>query len=244
MGREGRLQFLAGEVQRLGLGNGPLHVVAERFVARREFLLERRRRRQRLWAERDDGAVGQVVEERRRGLEEERQIALHARMRPPLAHIPISGAARGIDVEGVVPGVPKAAYRGGIQRHLLGGQNPDLLHAPGGALAVGIEGSQALDLVIEEIHAHRLVGTHRKDVQQRTTHRVFTPFRHRAHRGIAGALQAPPLTLQVEALPHFEREGLAGDEAGRRQPLHQGAHGRHQRAPLRARQLGEGGEAV
>ena len=53
------------------------------------------------------------------------------------------------------------------------GQQAHLGHGVQAALAVGVEGADAVDLVVEQIHTVGLQGAHGEQVDQAAAHRVF-----------------------------------------------------------------------
>ena len=103
-----------------------------------------------------------------------------------------------------MPSIAKAADRGGIERHLPRWQDTNALGLGDGALAVGIERAQGIDLVVEQIDAHRIVGAHREYVDQRTAHRELAALGDGIRGAIAGGRQPPPLLVDVERLANGE----------------------------------------
>ena len=120
---------------------GRFHVVTQRLVAGVQFVLESRRRCHGVRFEDDDRVVGQVVEQRRRLLEEERQVVFDAGMGHPPAHVLVHRAMAHVDVEGAVPAVAKTGDGRGIERHLLAGQHAHGLDSLGRPLRIRIEGA-------------------------------------------------------------------------------------------------------
>ena len=160
-------------------------------------------------------------------------------MRDAVADILVHLTAAHVDVERMVPALAKAANATGVQGNLLGGQDAHGVYAFDGALRIGIERPQAVDQVVVQVDPERQFGAHGKDVHQRTAYGVFAAFGHRPDIAVSGPLQPRALGLDGEAAARFEHQGLRFDKGGRRQPLHQRLHRRHQYAALFSRQCVE-----
>ena len=65
-----------------------------------------------------------------------------------------------------------------IHRELAPGQQPHFRHGVEAALRVGVEGADAVDFVVEQIHAVGLQTAHREKINQRTAHGKFTRADH------------------------------------------------------------------
>ena len=85
-------------------------------------------------------------------------------------------------------------------------------------MGVGIEGANGVHFIAEQVHAIGHRRAHGEEVDEATTHGVFTRGHHLAH-----VLVACQCELRLEpgfVEPHllFEVEGVAGHESRRRQP--------------------------
>ena len=109
---------------------------------------------------------GQVVEQGCRGLEEKGQVVLDALRRKAVADVLVNLAAAHVDIERAVPGVAETGYSGGVQRRLAARQDAHGVRLADRALAVDVENPQRVDLVVEEVDAHGVCGTHREHVDE------------------------------------------------------------------------------
>ena len=157
-------------------------------------------------------------------------------MRDAVAHVLVHLAAAYVHIERVVPALAKASDASGVERNLPGGQYPDRVYAFDGALRIGIECSQAVDLVVVEVDPERQFGAHGEDVHQRTAHGVLAAFGHGADIAVSGALKPGALGVDGETAAGFDHQRLRFHEGCGGQPLHQRLHRCHQHAALCSRQ--------
>ena len=155
---------------------------------------------------------------------EERQPVLHA-------HVPAAGRDR--LVQGIVArrrpeqdpvAGPEARDRRLVQQHLAHRLERRALQRAGGALGGGVEGADALELVAEEIQAHRFGAARRKDVDDAPADGVFAGLhdRSRAHVAAAGEERHQRLGVQRPALGGVQ--GRTGEDGARRHPLQERRH--------------------
>ena len=111
-------------------------------------------------------------------------------------------------------------------------------------MGLGIEGADAVDLVIEQIDTIGGAAAHRKQVQQGTPYRELTMGQNLRDTLVAATLQLPPGLLQIHALANLHQQGMGFEKTARRQPLHQGRDRYDQDAPVHARQPVEGQQAL
>ena len=169
----------------------------------------------------DDDRVGRKVVHQRRGLtEEQRHVVLDACGPASLTDFPVDRAARRIALEAPAPCAPECRHRIRGCRELAGGEQLDALDSARGALAVGIEDAQALDLVVEQVDAQRRIGTHWKEIEQRAPHRVLPVLHHLADTRIPGPVETPAEGLDVQAVARLDPEPVAVDEAVRGNASH------------------------
>jgi hypothetical protein len=213
--------FIALQVEPCGWQDRALHVVGQALVAVQDLLPVMVGCRDRTLLLDDERCRRQVVEQVREFFEEQRQVVLDAPRWNPLAHVLVETAAPHVDIERVVPAVAKARYGGVVERMFAGRQQAHGRNAIDGALVVRVEGSQALDLVVEQIDPDRQAGPHREDVEQRAPHGVFAMADHRLHRLVAGAFETPTVLVQIELLAGGELERVGVDVTHRDHPLHQ-----------------------
>ena len=101
----------------------------------------------------DDGALWNVVDKRRGGLEKERQVILDASRGDAAADVDIGGTLGWIALEGLPPARPES--RPGLLVHgkFMSGQNPDGIGFSHGALSFGVEQPDVVEFVIEKVQA-------------------------------------------------------------------------------------------
>ena len=107
------------------------------------------------------------------------------------------------------------------------GQQPHLGHRVEAALRVGVEGADRIDLVAEQVDAVGHGRAHREQVDQAAAHRVLAGRHDLADVAVAGERELRLQRGLVEPLLLLEVEGVAGQEARRRE-AHQRGRGRHQ----------------
>ncbi len=168
-----------------------------------------------------DAALGEVIEQRRRLLEEQRQVVLHAVGQVAFADLPVDHAVGGIAGETGAPVASKAP-----DTLLAGGELPrrqqrHLGHTLAAALGLRIEAPDGLDLVVEEVHAQRAVRAHREEIEYRAAHRELAVLHDLGDAAVARPLQALAHRLQREPVPLREEERGGLQEARRRDALHQ-----------------------
>ena len=74
------------------------------------------------------------------------------------------------------------------------------------------------------------MAAHREDVQQRAALGELAVLVDRIHAAVAVAFQVAAEGVQVECLPGFQHQAVAGDVFARGQSVHQGGHRHHQDA--------------
>ena len=104
-----------------------------------------------------------------------------------------------------------------VHRELAAGQQAHLGHRVQAALGVGIEGADRIDLVVEQVDAVGHRRAHREQVDQAAAHRVLAGRHDLAHVAVAGQRELRLQRRLVELLLVLEVEGVAGQEARRRQ---------------------------
>jgi hypothetical protein len=165
-GPQGCLELRGLEKQLHRLEHRTLDIVAALLVAGADVLpgLEKGSGERRVV---DDHRIrGQVVEQRRGRIEEQRLIELHARRRQPLAHRAVDGALVRISLEARAVAAAKILYRLSVERHLTRRQEPHALECIKRALRLGVEAANGLDLVVEQVDAQRRGGAHGIHVEE------------------------------------------------------------------------------
>ncbi|MDT4835864.1 hypothetical protein FQZ97_695420 [compost metagenome] len=170
---------------------------------------------------------GQVVEQRRAFLEEQRQVVLDARRWHAVADVLVDRRLGRVTLEDFAPAAAERSTRGFVERELAARQQAHFLDRVQAALRVRVERADGLDLVAEQVDPVRQRRAHRVQVDQAAAHAVFARAHHGADVLVAGQRE---LRLQrgfVQALALLEEEGVGGQEGRRREPVQRGA-GRHQ----------------
>src|SRR5438270_10380263 len=103
--------------------------------------------------QRDGATLGQIVEERRRLLEEERQVVLDARRRNAVGHIAIQALLRGISLEELAPAAAEARAPGLVERELPRRKHADFVHRVERALGIDVESLDGLDVDVVEVES-------------------------------------------------------------------------------------------
>ena len=164
----------------------------------------------------------QVVEQRGRVLEEERQVVLDACRREAFADVAVERHARQVALETRAEATPEVLDRLGRQAELARGQQVEPRQLLERALRLGVEAADAVDDVVEQVDAQRRVAAHREHVEQRAADREVARFGHLRHARVARAREPQPELLEVERLAGLQAERMAVDERAWRQALQRG----------------------
>ena len=162
---------------------------------------------------------GQVVEQVRGLVVEQRQEVLDPGRRESVADVPVNLHPGQVAREACPVTATEIPDRVRIEAELTGRQQLDARQAVGRALAVRVEAADAVDFPVEQVDAQRFFAAHREDVEQRSADREFTRAAHLRHAGISGSGEAAAKCLEVQLLAHREVQRLCIHEAPRRQPL-------------------------
>ena len=169
----------------------------------------------------------QVVEHGGRLVKEQRQVVLDTGGCQAFAHVLVDAAARRVALHQLAPLVAEAGACCIVHREFASRQQAHFLYRVQAALAVRVKGTDAVDLVIKQIHPVRLLRAHRVQVDQAAAHRIFAGAHHLAHMGIAGHGQLTSQRRLVQLLAGLEMEGITGQKRGRAEPVERRA-GRNQ----------------
>ena len=172
--------------------------------------------------ERDHRAVGEVVEEARGRLEEQRQVVLDSRRRESLAHVAVQRHAREVALEARAVAAAEVADRFRREAEFARREQLEPREAVARALGVRVEAADAVHLPVEQVDAQWRLAAHRKNVEERAADGELAGGRDLRHAGVAGRRQARAKCLEVELGAHLQHEGVAVHEAARRQPLQRG----------------------
>ena len=149
-----------------------------------------------------------------------------------LAHVPVQRRVLGRALEARAPVAAEAFDRRRRQGKLTRREHPDLGDGAGRALALGIEGAEAIDLVVQPVDAVRGGAAHGEHIHEGAAHGIVPVLDHLGHGPIAAADQALAKRVAIHPLARAEQERLPFEERSGRQPLHEGRHGGdHDAAP-------------
>ena len=115
----------------------------------------------------------------------------------------------------------------GIGGKLMRGQQADFRHRCQGALAVGIEGFDAVDFIVEHIQPKRRAAAAGENIQNTAAHGKFTGGHHMGNMAVARFNQIVFERIGIQRLPALEPKSAPQHKGGRHHPLHGGGH-RHQ----------------
>ena len=189
------------------------------------------------------GVGTQVVEQRGRLVEEQRQVVLDAARGDALLDVLVDARTGGVAFELFAPARAERGARRLVERKLAAGQQPHLGHRIQAALAVGVEGADRIDLVVVQVDPERHRRAHREQVDQAAAHRVLARRHDLAHVLVAGEHQLRLQPGLVQPLLLLEQEGGGGQEAGRREPGQRGGGGQQHDVDLALQHLPQGGQA-
>ena len=213
---------LGGEEQLAGREHGPRPVAAQELVARLRVAPEVGERLVHVPVQGERRLRGQVVEQGRRPVEEQRQVVFDAGRRDAVAHVPVHGALGGVALEGVAEPGPEAGAARLVHREFARRQQPHLAHLVDCALRVDVEGADRVDQVVLEVDAVGQRAAHRIQVDQPAANAVLA--RGDDLRDVLvsaqGQLRAQCVYLQLPAL--LEEERVGGEVGGRGEAVQRG----------------------
>src|SRR6187402_3601524 len=135
------------------------------------------------------GVVGQIVEERRGGLKEERQVVLDACGGETVADIAVYRHPREISLEARAETAPEIADRVGRKTELARRQQLDPVEPTGGALRLRVETANTVDPPVVQVDAQRRIAAHRENIEQRAADRELSRCTNLWDAGVAGGRQ-------------------------------------------------------
>ena len=196
----------------------------------------------RVAVQRDDRVGRQVVGERRGRFEEQRQAVLDAARVDAVRHVLVERRAGRVALERLAEARAEARAALVVLRELARGQQADLRDRIDGALRVGVERLDRLELVAEEVEPVRQRRAHRVEVDQSAPDAEFAWRHDLRHVRVAGERELRAQLVDVEPLALLEEERASGEERGRRQPVHRSRHGGDDDARLALREPVERGQ--
>ncbi len=170
--------------------------------------------------------LAEVIKHRRGFVKEQRQVVFDAGGGHAIAHIFVDAAPGRVAGQQFAPAAAEFGARGIVHRKLAARQQAHLRHRVQAALAVGVKGADAVDLVVKQVHAVRHWRAHGENINQATAHRVFARADNLGDVAVAGQCELRFQARFIELLPDLELEGVARQKGGRRQAIQRGG-GRH-----------------
>jgi hypothetical protein len=196
----------------------PVGIAARHLVPRRRVAPELVDRRGDVAVQRDGAALGQVIEEGRHRLEEERQVVLDPRRRHAVRDVAIERLLRRVALEELAPAAAKARAPIVVQRELARRQHADLVHRVERALRIDVEGLERVDDLVVQVDAVGERAAHREQVDQAATHADFSRRDDLRHVLVAGGRELAAQILHGKALADLQLESAPGDVGGRAEP--------------------------
>ncbi len=170
--------------------------------------------------------LGQVVEQRRRVLEEERQVVLDAGGGHTVGDVPVQALLRRIALEELAPAAAEAHASRLVQRELARRQHADLVHRIDGALRVDVERLDRVDHLVVEVDAVGQCAAHGEEIDQPAAHAEFAGRDDLRHVLVARRGELLLQLLDVELGRGAQEKRVRGN-VGRRAHAHQRGRGRH-----------------
>ena len=165
----------------------------------------------------------QVVEQRHRRLEEQRQVVLDAGRQLRVGDRPVHRATARLDGKVLAKAFAKRLDRRLVERKLARGQDFDLVGTPGRELRLRVERPQRFDLVVEQIDAHGCRAAGREHVEHGAAHRELAGLGDLLDAQVAVRAQPFRHLRRIEPVALREVQRARDDELRRRQALEQGA---------------------
>ena len=219
------VELFGAQEQRFGRQGRALRIGAHDAVALLRVLPEALEGGFQIAVQNHRGRVAQVVEHRGGFFKEQRQVVLDTGGGHAVAHVFVDAALGRVALQQLAPAAAEFGPRRVVHREFAAGQQAHFGHRVEAALAVGVEGADAVDLVVEQVDPVGHQRAHGEQVDQAAAHRVFAGADHLGHMLVAGQGELALELGFVELLFDLEMEGVAGEEGGRGQPVERGGGG-------------------
>ena len=171
------------------------------------------------------GLRAQVVKHGGGVVKKQRQVVLNARSGHACAHVFVNAALGRVAFQQLTPAVAKLGARGLVHGELASGQQAHVGHRVEAALAVGVKGTNTVDLVVKQIHPKRHQRAHGEQVNQTSAHRIFPWADHLGHVAVARQRELRLELGLIELLPYLELVCVGRQKRGRCQPVQRGGGG-------------------
>ena len=207
----------------IGPEDRPLDVALQLLVALIDELPRRVERLERTRYDDEQRVRVEVVEQRHRRLEEQRQVVLDARRQLCVGDRPVHRTTARLDGEVLAEAFAKRLDRRLVERELAGGKDFDLVGTPGRELCLRVERPQRFDLVVEKIDAHGCCAAGREHVEHCAADRELAGLGDLLDAQVAVRAQPFRHLRRIELVALREVQRARDDELGRRQAFEQGA---------------------
>ncbi len=239
-----RKEVLVAEKQALRFEDGAFAVGREKVVALPRVGGKTADRGVEVAVQDQLGACGQIVKQRRRLVEEERQIVFDTGGRHAVADVLVHRGAARIAFEGLAPAAARGAACGFVERKFAAGQQADFWYRVEAALGIRVEGADGFDLIVEQIDPVGQRRAHRKQVDQPAAHAIFAGAHHLTDVFVAGQGQLGLELGLIELVALRERKRIGGHIGGRRHPVQRGGGGHQQDVAAAFAEVVQGGQAL
>ena len=237
-------QLLRRQVQLAWRQDRALDIVGALLVAFRGMGPEGLGRVEYALSEHEQGVRREVVEQGLGQVEEQWQVVLDSGRGRTFLDVLVERTMARVDREALAQGVAERLDRRLGERKFARGQQTHRIDDMVGALRIGVEAADRLDLVVEQFDAVRLAAAHREDVEQGAAHRKLAGLLNLWHVAVARGLETALLAGDVEFLSQREHESGTGDVAARSESLHQRRDRHDEHAALQPRQAVQCGDAL
>ena len=187
---DARAQLCGAEERLRRLQDRPLDVAVQLLVALVDELPRGLERVERAVDDDEQRVRAQVVEQRCRLAEEQRQVVLDAGRELRVGDRAVDGAAPGLDGKMLAKALAKELDRGLVERKLARGQDFDLVGLARRELRLRVERAQRFDLVVEQVDADRRRAAGREHVEHGAANRELAGLRDLFDAQIAVLAQA------------------------------------------------------
>jgi hypothetical protein len=201
----------------------PLDVASELLVPVLDELPGRIERLEGAGDDHEQRVAAKIVEQRRRRLEEQRQVVLDAGRQLRVGDQPINRAAAGLDGKVLTETLAKSFDRCLVERELACREDLDLVGLAGGELSLRVERAQALDLVIEQVDTDRRGAARGEYIEHGAADGELAGLGDLLDAQVAVLAQALRHLRRVEPVADGQRQRPRDDELGWRQALEQRA---------------------
>ena len=243
----------------------PFFQLAEQFIAAQPQLLRRQKRTHRINAAIFKASAGFILEafgagfeiagvddqrfrreiaeqRRQRFVKEQRLPVFDPRRQRAFTDLLINMLGVALNLEAVAPLAAKQLDSGLVGRKFVRRKQVDTGDFLQRSLAVDVEQTQAIDLIIKKIETVGLLAAHREQIKQCAARGVLAVLHDLIDVTIAGAIQLRAQRIPRQPLAFFHHQRVAVEEIMRTDALHESADRDDQHAAFHGRELVQGGE--